>query len=84
MFPELYTDVLRSRPGVTGLATLAFHRTEERLLAECRSKEETEAVYCRRCVPRKARLDLIYARRRSLCSDVRLMLATVIRRLPLH
>ncbi|EAU48208.1 sugar transferase [Salipiger bermudensis] len=84
MFPELYADVLRSRPGVTGLATLAFHRTEERLLAECRSKEETEAVYCRRCVPRKARLDLIYARRRSLCFDARLMLATVIRRLPLH
>ena len=84
MFPELYAEVLESRPGVTGLATLAFHRTEERLLAPCSSKDETEAVYCRRCVPRKARLDLIYARRRSLCSDVRLMLATVIRRLPLH
>ncbi|MBY6003930.1 sugar transferase [Salipiger bermudensis] len=84
MFPEIYGEVLKARPGVTGLATLAYHRTEEQLLAPCRSKEETEAVYCRRCVPRKARLDLIYARRRSLCYDARLVLATVIRRLPLH
>ncbi|SDI78533.1 Sugar transferase involved in LPS biosynthesis (colanic, teichoic acid) [Salipiger marinus] len=84
MFPELYAQVLRQRPGVTGLATLAFHRTEERLLAPCRNADQTEAVYCRRCVPRKARLDLIYARRRSLCYDLRLIAATVIRRIPLN
>lgn len=84
MFPELYARVLQSRPGVTGLATVAYHRTEERLLAACTSAEETEAVYCRRCVPRKARLDLIYSRRPSLCYDMRLMLATVLRRVGLH
>ncbi|MBN9886103.1 sugar transferase [Salipiger abyssi] len=84
MFPEIYGDVLKARPGVTGLATLAYHRTEERLLAECLSKDETEAVYCRRCVPRKARLDLIYLRKRSLCYDIKLMAATVLRRIPLH
>ncbi|SLN21153.1 UDP-glucose:undecaprenyl-phosphate glucose-1-phosphate transferase [Roseivivax jejudonensis] len=83
-FPDLYARVLRARPGVTGLATLAFHRTEERLLAACNTAEETEAVYCRRCVPRKARLDMIYARRRSLCFDVKLMFATVFRRVSLH
>ncbi|MAU47030.1 MAG: sugar transferase [Yangia sp.] len=84
MFPELYAEVLESRPGVTGLATLAFHRTEERLLAPCSSKDETEAVYCRRCVPRKARLDRIYTKKRSLCYDLKLMLATVFRRISLH
>ncbi len=84
MFPDLYAHVLQSRPGVTGLATLAFHRTEERLLAPCRDADETEAVYCRRCIPRKARLDLIYAARRNVCLDARLMLATVIRRIGLH
>jgi len=83
-FPDLYAEVLKSRPGVTGMATLAYHRTEERLLAACKTADETEAVYCRRCVPRKARLDLIYAGRRTLCSDIRLMAATVVRRLPLH
>ncbi|MDO6586425.1 sugar transferase [Salipiger sp. 1_MG-2023] len=82
--PEVYSSVLRSRPGVTGLATLVFHRTEERLLAPCRSKDETEDVYCRRCIPRKAELDMIYQQRRTLCYDLRLMLATVLRRISLH
>jgi lipopolysaccharide/colanic/teichoic acid biosynthesis glycosyltransferase len=79
--PDLYAKVLQSRPGVTGLATLVYHRTEERLLHACRTPEETEAVYVSRCVPRKAALDLIYARRRSLCLDLRLMVATVFRSL---
>lgn len=81
MFPELYREVLKARPGVTGLATLAFHAREEALLAGCATAEETEAVYVRRCVPAKARIDLIYRERQSLCWDLRLMVATVFRRL---
>jgi len=84
MFPELYAEVLKSRPGITGLATLAYHKTEERLLAQCRTPQRTEAVYTRRCVPRKAQLDLIYAEQRTLCYDILLMLHTVFRNLPLH
>jgi lipopolysaccharide/colanic/teichoic acid biosynthesis glycosyltransferase len=83
-FPALYGEVLKSRPGVTGLATLVYHRTEERLLAPCTTADETEAVYTRRCIPAKARLDLIYAKNRNLCFDAVLMLATVVRRLPLR
>jgi lipopolysaccharide/colanic/teichoic acid biosynthesis glycosyltransferase len=78
-FPEIYGAVLRSRPGVTGLATLFAHAWEERLLAACRTPEETDAVYSRRCVPRKARLDLIYQRRRTLWLDVWIMWKTVMR-----
>ena len=69
-FPELYRQILASRPGVTGLASVVFHRHEERLLAACRTAEETEAVYVRACVPRKAALDLIYQRRRGFCLDL--------------
>lgn len=83
-FPDLYKRVLKSRPGVTGLATLAFHRREEQLLAVCETPQETEAVYTRRCVPVKARLDLIYAAQQSLCWDLQLMVATVIRSVPLR
>ena len=83
-FPDIYGEVLKSRPGVTGLATLAFHRREEDLLADCTTPEETDRVYARRCVPRKAHLDLIYARNQSLCYDFRLMLATVLRGVPLR
>lgn len=76
-FPGLYARVLQSRPGVTGLATLHFHLHEEWLLAQCRTAEETDRVYCTRCIPRKARLDLIYARQRNFCYDVLLMMQTV-------
>ncbi|MEZ5673938.1 MAG: sugar transferase [Thalassovita sp.] len=83
-FPQLYAEVLKSRPGITGLATIVYHLHEENLLAACKTPEETEIVYERRCVPQKARLDLIYQRRRSLCMDVLLMVKTVFRRVRLH
>lgn len=76
-FPALYAEVLQARPGITGLATLVFHAHEERLLAGCETPQQTDAVYARRCVPRKARLDLIYRDNRNLCWDLRLMFATI-------
>ncbi len=80
--PDIYARVLRHRPGVTGLATLRFHRTEERLLRQCRTPQDTDRVYSARCVPRKARLDLIWARHQSLCFDLRLLAETAGRLLP--
>jgi lipopolysaccharide/colanic/teichoic acid biosynthesis glycosyltransferase len=76
-FPALYARVLQARPGLTGLATLHFRRHEERLLAPCATAEETDRVYARRCIPRKARLDLIYLRHRSVCLDAVILVQTV-------
>ena len=76
-FPEIYAKVLQSRPGITGLATLVYHRHEERLLAMCHTPEETDAVYARRCVPRKARIDLLYQHNQKVMLDLRLMIATL-------
>jgi len=78
-FPDLYAQVLQSRPGITGLATLRYHAHEERLLRACTSAAETDAVYSRRCVPRKAALDLIYQHRRTLCLDLMLLWQTASR-----
>ena len=64
------------RPGVTGLATLRFHKREEVLLAGCATAEETDRVYRRRCVPVKARLDLIYQKNASVCFDLALIWET--------
>lgn len=75
-FPEIYGAVLRSRPGVTGLASIRFHKHEERLLAHCKTVAQTDDVYSRICVPRKARLDLIYQRNQNLCYDVKLIVQT--------
>lgn len=83
-FPALYGAVLRSRPGLTGLATLVYHRHETRLLSASNSAAETEAIYRRACIPRKARLDLIYQRRRSLWMDFCLMWQTIFGRQKRH
>lgn len=76
-FPEIYREVLKSRPGVTGLATIRFHKHEDRLLSRCSTPEQTDYIYCRICIPRKARLDLIYQRHRSTCYDFDLVFQTI-------
>ncbi|ETD87144.1 sugar transferase [Rhodobacter capsulatus] len=78
-FPEIYAEVLKSRPGVTGLASIHYHRHEEWLLARSRSAAETDRLYCRICIPAKAKLDLIYARHASVCFDLRLIGRTIAR-----
>jgi len=76
-FPELYSKVLESRPGITGLASVKFHAHEERLLARTSKAVETDEVYTRICIPRKANLDLIYQQNQSLCFDIKIMYSTV-------
>lgn len=75
-FPVIYQEVLRSRPGITGLASLYFHHHEEWLLHACKDAAETDAVYVRACIPRKARLDLVYQRHQGICFDMLLMART--------
>ncbi|MDP5307479.1 sugar transferase [Paracoccus sp. 2205BS29-5] len=76
-FPAIYGQVLKSRPGVTGLATLIYHRHEDRILARCTSAEATEAAYYRRCLPAKLKIDLIYQRHRDLSLDLWILWSTV-------
>ncbi|WP_223428564.1 sugar transferase [Tateyamaria pelophila] len=76
-FPEIYGKVLKSRPGITGLATIRFHKHEDKLLARCNTPEETDKVYTSICVPRKARLDLIYQRNQNTCYDFDLVFQTI-------
>ena len=75
--PGLYAEVLKSRPGVTGLASITYHKHEAALLARCETSEETDAVYSRLCVPAKARLDLIYQRHQNMCFDFDIVFQTI-------
>lgn len=75
-YPELYAQVLRSRPGITGLATLRFHAHEERILTSCKTVDEVNDAYRRRCIPRKARIDLLYQQHYSIWFDLRLLFET--------
>ncbi|MFW2545447.1 sugar transferase [Primorskyibacter sp. 2E107] len=84
MYPAIYREVLKSRPGITGLASVVYHKREEVLLSRCSTPEETEAVYCRRCIPTKARIDRLYAPNRNICTDFRVMFATVFKKIKPH
>jgi len=75
-FPQLYGRVLEVPAGITGLASVMCHRHEARLLAQCATPEETEAVYMRRCVPLKARVDLLYVKHCSIWLDVYVLYLT--------
>ena len=76
-YPETYARVLKSRPGVTGLASITYHKHEAALLARCLTSEETDRVYSQTCVPAKARLDLIYQRHQNMCYDFDLVFQTI-------
>ena len=76
-FPELYREVLKSRPGITGLATIRFHKHEDKLLARCTTPEDTDEIYTSICIPRKARLDLIYQKHQNTCYDFDLVFQTI-------
>lgn len=76
-FPEIYTKVLRSRPGITGLASVYFHAHEEYLLSQSATAEQTDATYTTRCIPRKASIDLLYQAKQSVCLDISIMFKTV-------
>jgi len=76
-YPDIYREVLKSRPGVTGLATIVYHKHEDALLARCTTPAETDAVYTRTCVPYKARLDLIYQQHQNMCFDFDLVFQTI-------
>ena len=81
--PHRYRRLLRTtRPGITGLATITVHAREERLLSACRTAEETEAVYLRRCLPVKLRLDMIYQKKRGLKLDLLVLWRTFSRLVP--
>jgi len=75
--PEIYAQVLKSRPGVTGLASIVYHKHEAALLARCATPDETNRVYSSICVPAKARLDLIYQRHQNTCYDFDLVFQTI-------
>jgi lipopolysaccharide/colanic/teichoic acid biosynthesis glycosyltransferase len=81
--PDLYAPIMIVPPGITGLASVLYSRTEERLLKTTTSAAETEAVYLGICVPQKCRLERFYVARRSMGFDILIMYWTLARFLPL-
>jgi lipopolysaccharide/colanic/teichoic acid biosynthesis glycosyltransferase len=71
--PLDYEEVLRVRPGITGLSQLAFVE-EGRILDPLAFHE----YYVQRLLPQKIEMDKLYARRRSLRLNLSILLWTVV------
>lgn len=71
--PDRFEQILQSKPGVTGLCQLAFAN-------EHRTLDATNPVrdYAERLLPQKIEIDLLYAKRRSLHFDARILLWTFV------
>jgi lipopolysaccharide/colanic/teichoic acid biosynthesis glycosyltransferase len=76
-YVALYTpaqrEILQYRPGITSMASVKY-RNEEQLL----SGDDWERTYIDRVMPAKLAIDLEYARRANLFTDIWLILRTVI------
>jgi lipopolysaccharide/colanic/teichoic acid biosynthesis glycosyltransferase len=66
--PHDYAQILTVKPGITGLCQLAFAKESELLDAE-----DSVDAYLSWLLPRKIELDLLYARRRSVALDLRIL-----------
>jgi lipopolysaccharide/colanic/teichoic acid biosynthesis glycosyltransferase len=71
--PHEYAEILRARPGITGLSQLAFAR-EGRLL----DGPDPLRRYVKRLLPQKITLDQLYVARRSTVMDLRILAWTVV------
>ena len=76
--PEHQLGELRCRPGITGAATIAFAR-EEQILARL-PHHHVDGYYHAIILPAKLRLDREYMTQATFLSDLKLIVATVLRR----
>ena len=74
LHPEQYAEILRARPGITGLSQLAFANESEILAVDDRVRD-----YVERILPQKIRLDQLYVERRSLLMDLKILAWTLAR-----
>ena len=68
----LHRRVFSARPGITGLAQLAFHDEAERLVGP-----DAERSYRDEILPAKLRLDATYLDRRTTLLDLKILLRTI-------
>lgn len=74
LMPEEFDEILATtRPGMTGLCQLAF-ADEPAVL----NGHDRVSFYVDRLLPQKVELDLLYARRRTVAMDLRILLWTVV------
>jgi lipopolysaccharide/colanic/teichoic acid biosynthesis glycosyltransferase len=72
LYRDEYAQILRVRPGITGLSQLAFANEAEILAGDDRLQD-----YLNRILPQKMRLDRLYVERQSLWMNLKILAWTV-------
>lgn len=75
VYPEIYREILTIRPGLTGLASIRFHETEERMIAAAGDKAED--VYINKILPLKFRYNLFYVHHYNFLFDLQIIWWTI-------
>ena len=75
LFKTDYEELLRVRPGITGIASITY-RDEEGLLA---AASDPKQAYISEVLPEKIRLGKLYVDRQSIMLDVRLIIMTLLK-----
>ena len=73
LFPDEFGEILRVRPGITGLSQIQY-RDESALLVG----NDFDELYRNELLPSKIGLDRYYARHRCLALDLRILVWTVV------
>lgn len=70
-YPQVYKEILSIRPGLTGLASIRFHETEERMIAA--AGDNADHVYIHKILPLKFRYNLFYVENYNFFFDMKIM-----------
>ena len=75
IYPSEYKKILSLRPGITGLCTIKFYFTEEKMIKEA---EDPEKTYITKILPMKFKYNLFYVSNQSMALDIKIISWTII------
>lgn len=76
LYDERQRGLLKVRPGITSPASVEFHNEEELLVAGAQNGQSPTEVYRDVIMPKEIEIDLEYVERRSLRTDLLVLLQT--------
>lgn len=74
-YPDVYKKILSIRPGLTGLASIRFHETEERMIVA--AGDRADEVYINKILPMKFKYNLFYVNNYNFWFDMTIIWWTI-------
>jgi lipopolysaccharide/colanic/teichoic acid biosynthesis glycosyltransferase len=74
-YPELWSNILSVKPGITGLSSLKYSRKEYSILSQAKDPRE---AYIKVVLPKKLKLESFYIKHQSLLFDINVIFKTLL------